>query len=282
MPTRTPATLPLKPKALLMLLMLPLLAVGILVGTESAYLLLGIGGALIANSTGAGGGVLFIPVFQRLALSPEAAVATSFAIQCFGMTTGALAWWRYARLQRRQEAALSWQPLPKLVLLLTPISWLGLALAHQLTPPASLEHSFALFSILLGSALLALARQVKVAATALQPWHWPLLMVTALIGGVITAWLSVGVGELLVLLLIALRIDVRVAVACGVMVSAATVWPGMLFSPPGSIAWPVVYLAGPGAILGAWLARRLASALPALALKRFFAAWILLTGLLTL
>ncbi len=280
MPTRIPAPPPLKRSTQAMILLLPLLAAGILLGREAGYLLLGIGGALIANSTGAGGGVLFIPVFNRLALDPEAAVATSFAIQCFGMTTGALAWWRFARAQQRTPEAPHWHRLPRLVLLLTPVSWLGLALAQRLTPPTSLEHSFALFSILLGSALLALAKPLS--ARPLAPWHWPLLMLTALCGGVITAWLSVGVGELLVLILIALRFDVRVAVACGVMVSAATVWPGMMLSPAGSIAWPLVLLAGPGAILGAWLARHLASALPALALKRFFAAWILLTGLLTL
>ena len=56
------------------------------------YIFLGITGAIFANSTGAGGGVIFIPVFNSLNLTSEQSISTSFAIQCFGMTTGAVAW----------------------------------------------------------------------------------------------------------------------------------------------------------------------------------------------
>mgnify|MGYP001800979368 CR=1 FL=1 len=67
----------------------------------------GIMGAIIANATGTGGGVVFVPIFTALqdgtipipdavlqiaTLKPEESVAVSFTIQCFGMSVGALTW----------------------------------------------------------------------------------------------------------------------------------------------------------------------------------------------
>jgi len=57
--------------------------------------LLGVVGAVFANLSGAGGGVVFIPVFSELGLTESQSVATSFAIQSFGMTAGAITWSLY-------------------------------------------------------------------------------------------------------------------------------------------------------------------------------------------
>ena len=59
------------------------------------YFLMGIFGAIAANGTGSGGGVVFIPVFSFLNLNHNEAVATSLAIQCIGMSIGATVWTRY-------------------------------------------------------------------------------------------------------------------------------------------------------------------------------------------
>ena len=56
------------------------------------FFLLGIGGAVAANSTGAGGGIVFIPAFTSLGLNGLDALGTSIAIQCFGMTAGSISW----------------------------------------------------------------------------------------------------------------------------------------------------------------------------------------------
>ena len=56
------------------------------------FLILGLIGAIVANSTGAGGGIVFIPAFTALGVSGLSALGTSLAIQCFGMTAGALSW----------------------------------------------------------------------------------------------------------------------------------------------------------------------------------------------
>ena len=57
------------------------------------FSLLGVLGAIFANSTGAGGGVIFIPAFNELNFTEIQSIGTSFAIQCFGMTAGGLTWW---------------------------------------------------------------------------------------------------------------------------------------------------------------------------------------------
>ena len=58
----------------------------------------GLVGAIIANTSGTGGGVVFVPVFNALrefdvmALAPLQVVGVSMAIQSFGMSMGALRW----------------------------------------------------------------------------------------------------------------------------------------------------------------------------------------------
>ena len=58
----------------------------------------GIIGAIIANTSGTGGGVVFVPVFNALrelgvmSLSPLMVVGVSMGIQSFGMTMGSLRW----------------------------------------------------------------------------------------------------------------------------------------------------------------------------------------------
>ena len=69
----------------------------VLLTQYGGFLLLGIVGAVFANATGAGGGVVFVPFFQQLAFSPEAVIATRFAIQCCGMTAGAISWLQFYR-----------------------------------------------------------------------------------------------------------------------------------------------------------------------------------------
>ena len=56
------------------------------------FFLLGLAGAIVANSTGAGGGVVFIPAFTSMGVVGVSALGTSLAIQSFGMTAGSISW----------------------------------------------------------------------------------------------------------------------------------------------------------------------------------------------
>lgn len=111
------------------------------------------------------------------------------------------------------------------------------------------------------------------------------LAVIGYFGGIITAWLSVGVGELVVIYLLLRGICAKMAVAIGVIVSAITVWsasPIHIFSTNSQALYELVLFAGPGAILGGMLARKLALLLPVKVLKLFFSTWIILTGIVML
>ncbi|QLE84664.1 MULTISPECIES: sulfite exporter TauE/SafE family protein [Shewanella] len=246
------------------------------------YVMLGITGAIFANSTGAGGGVIFIPVFNSLELSHSQSVSTSFAIQCFGMTAGSIAWWRHFKQAEFKQSA---QLLPILVGLCAPVSIMGIWCAELLSisAPASLELSFSLFSIILGIAIVysGLRPQKQHSTRSLTPLEVSHLIILSFVGGLITAWLSVGVGEILVIYLILSRFSPTLAVAVGVMVTAITVWSvsPIHLNPSSDAYFNIVLFAGPGAILGGILAKKLALYLPVRSLKLFFAFWIIISGI---
>ena len=69
-------------------------------GRALVFFLMGIVGATIASSTGAGGGIVFLPIFISQGFSPLESLSTSLAIQCFGMSSGALAWVQYQNSEK--------------------------------------------------------------------------------------------------------------------------------------------------------------------------------------
>lgn len=253
------------------------------------FSLLGVLGAIFANATGAGGGVVFIPAFQKLGLTELQSVSTSFAIQCCGMTTGAIVWWRHAKEQVKTES--DWRFLIPFCTASIPASLIGLWLVYgfNLQPPGALLWLFAWFSIALGVALfIAVYLKNKQHAAELQRHHGKsrdlfALAVISLFGGVITAWLSVGVGEFVAFYLILRGYRVTLSVAVAVILSAFTVWAGLPHHIiNGEIQTSILMFAGPGAVIGAIIARMLATRLPVIQLKLFFAGWVFLVGLIEL
>lgn len=237
-------------------------------------------GAIFANATGAGGGVVFIPLFHALGFGDGESVATSFGIQCCGMTMGAIAWTQHYRHHMHEPA---WPAFIPTIALCAPCSIAGLWAVYSLdlAAPAETVTTFAVFSLVLGGAILLVARDQRPATRhALERADVFALIPVTLIGGVITAWLSVGVGEFVAFYLILRRYDVTQSVAIAVALSAITVWsavPEHLLAD-GQAVWPVIAFAGPGAIIGAVIARTLALKLGANRLKRFFGFWLLLIG----
>ncbi|MEE4279121.1 MAG: sulfite exporter TauE/SafE family protein [Halieaceae bacterium] len=247
-----------------------------------ASVLAGIVGAIFANSTGAGGGVVFVPLFRSLGLADGEAVATSFAIQSFGMSTGAIAWTLH---YLRHRSSLEWDAFASSLAIAVPCSIVGLwsTTAAGVAAPAGVSLSFAVFSLLLGTAILSLSiGERKRLRHHLRPIDRLALVLVSVLGGVVTAWLSVGVGEFVAFYLIARRYDVTEAVGIAVVVSALTVWsaaPIHLFGGSSQTVWAIALWAGPGAVGGALIARALALRLGALRLKRFFGGWLVLIGL---
>lgn len=242
---------------------------------------LGVVGAIFANSTGAGGGVVFLPVFAKLGLTESQAVATSFGIQCFGMSAGALTWTYFYR--QRQRSSGQWSAFTPVVVICAVSSIAGLWTVHgiEFARPASVTLLFAVFSLFLGaSILLASGRGELGPRHSLAPADMIVLIAVAYTGGIITAWLSVGVGEMVAFYLILRRFDATFAVAVAVVISALTVWsaaPQQLLIGDQAY-WQIIAFAGPGAIIGGLIARPLVQRLGARRLKTFFGCWLLLIG----
>ena len=245
-----------------------------LIEDYGAFSLLGVLGAIFANSTGAGGGVVFIPAFNHFAFTESQAVATSFAIQCFGMTAGALTWWYFYRVEKTELRL--WQGFKRVIVVTSLASIIGLwgVYAGGIDAPASLQLNFSWFSLILGAFIILTIYMVKPSrdVSQLNATDYTCLVLIGLFGGAITAWLSVGVGELLAIYLLLRRFDMAMAVAAAVVVSACTVWSAIGYHTlhQFNVYWQVVLFAGPGAVLGGLVAKYVVTHLSAIRLKLFF------------
>jgi len=246
------------------------------------FFILALCGAVVANATGAGGGVVFVPAFNFLGLSPSSIIATSFAIQCFGMTAGTIAWKKYTRLQLNSNGSIAWGRYWNHVLWFSIPAIIGVVIGQYflaLDSSAQVKLVFKWFSIAFACSIFLTTFYVaKFQNSSLKR---ALFVVVGLLGGVITAWLSVGVGELVAVTLILLRYPVRMAVGVAVSVSAVSVWVGVqqhLWLHP-NIDFNVLMFAGPAALVGGTVAKHVVTFFSAVQLKLFIAVWILLSAL---
>ena len=257
-------------------------------------------GAIIANATGTGGGVVFVPVFTALekggimvppelqtlaSLSPQESVGVSFMIQCFGMSVGALVWGRAIFV----KDTLAWDekiaPHTLLALTAAPLATgipaLLLTQNFVSVDGKSLIFYFKIFSLLLGTVLLLFtwaqrrqpASQRKLHVTPGELW---VLLGLGLIGGAVTALFSVGIGEFLAIFLILKKFPTKVAIAVAVWVSVVCVicgvWDNLL---SGQVRIEIALIAIPGAIIGGFLAKQIAQVLGSLWLKTLASLWII-------
>lgn len=254
----------------------------------------GLVGAIIANTSGTGGGVVFVPVFNALreldvmALSPLQVVGVSMAIQSFGMSMGALRWTDRLLHQPEPkvlEARVRTRDFALVVLCVLALSLPGMLLTQRL---ASLDQHAVLlaykgFSILLGSALILATWTVNARRQErerLAKADLFVLVAIGLVGGPITALFSVGVGELVALYLFIRHYPVLLCTGAACVISAISVIAGAVWHvEAGTIQWEVVLLAAPAAMLGGFLARPVALWLGAKRLKTLDGAWIVLSAL---
>ncbi len=250
---------------------------------------IGVVGAIIANASGTGGGVVFVPVFNAMrdldvmALDPLQVTAASMGIQAFGMSVGALRW--TDRLYHQKTLA------PLEARTQPGDYWLICALVLALSIPALLATQrlatfdgqavllgYKSFSILLGLALLlatwTLNRNVP-ERTTLAPFDIAMLALISIPGGAITALFSVGIGELVAFYLFLRHYPMVLSVGTACVISAISVAAGLVWHvDAGFVQWEVVLLAAPGAMLGAVVARPIALWLGPRKLKTLGAIWI--------
>ena len=250
----------------------------------SQFFWLGLAGALIANSTGAGGGIVFVPAFSAFGLEEAEVVGTSILIQCFGMSAGALAWLRNVQ---RTGNSLELETI-RGVLLVGGLSSIAGVLTGQYG--FKLERDlvntvFQLFSVVVGSTLLWTTLRSKDKTGALthplgRIVAYEAVCFVAFIGGLLISLISVGTGELMALLLIVAGVPITTAVCCAVCLSSLSVLCAAPFHITAeTVHWAVVFFAAPAALFGGTLAHHICRLLGPRRLKLFFSGWILLSGL---
>jgi len=262
-----------------------------LTAPEGLFLyLVGLGAATIANSTGVGGGVVFLPAFEYLGAGGHIAimagqiVGMSFIIQSFGMSTGSLRW-----LHRIHDHKTADTGVPPTVFLRMLALVLGCALPAMLvtqalhtSPSEAILWSFKAVSMALGLLVLLaswLGRGRPMNRSHPTRADYMALAVLSLIGGIATAFFSVGVGELVALYLFARNFPLVTTAALAVIASAISVlvgvWDHLLAAPQ---PWDILMYVIPGAITGGFIARSFAELLGPIRLKVFAASWITLSS----
>lgn len=252
----------------------------------------GVFGAIIANASGTGGGVVFIPVFSLLAadaslgLTPTGILAASFLIQCFGMTMGSLTWIR--RIHRHRERADAGVPAKGfwgLIALLAVLAIPCMLWAQRMSTlePSTVLLLFKAFSVALGLILFLSTLLRGPDARERQGLARADVVILALLApgaGWITALFSVGLGEVTALYLFLRGYPLQTCSGAAVILSALCVLSGAPFHIlAGHVPWAVVALAAPGALLGGFVARRIATWLGGRRLKLAVGLWIAGSGL---
>jgi uncharacterized membrane protein YfcA len=262
----------------------------------SLWFLPGVGviGAIIANTSGTGGGVVFVPVFNALrelgimSLSPLAVVGVSMGIQSFGMTMGSLRWTDRLLHQPEPgplEARVRLKDFATVVLGVLALSLPAMLATQRLTAfdQQDVLYAYKGFSILLGSALIAATWTVNAARPErdrLARGDLAVLLALAIPGGMITALFSVGMGELVALYLFIRHYPVLLCTGAACVISAVSCLAGVVWHiGAGTVQWEVVLLAAPAAALGGFLARGIALWLGAKRLKTLDGGWIVASAL---
>ncbi len=254
----------------------------------------GVIGAIIANTSGTGGGVVFVPVFNALRefevmyLGPAQVVAVSMAIQSFGMTMGALQWTDRLLHQpspaplHAQVRARDYFTVAGLVLMLSLPAML-LTQRYTAFDQNAVLLGYKVFSIALGLALIVTTWTInrnRPERARLEHIDILVLLLIAIPGGILTALFSVGIGELVALYLFIRHYPVLLCTGAACLISSISVILGSIWHvQTGAIMWEVVLLAAPGAALGGFLARPIALWLGARRLKTLDGGWIVLSSL---
>lgn len=251
--------------------------------------------AVIANTSGTGGGVVFVPVFNALrehgvmTLDPLRVTAASMAIQSFGMTIGGLRW-TDRLLHQPVAAAASGQAAVRprdyalVILAVLALSLPALWAMQRLT--AVDGHLILLgykgFSIFLGLALIITTWTInskRPERARLEPVDIAVLLLIAIPGGALTALFSVGIGELVALYLFIRHYPVLLCTGTACVISSVSALVGSIWHiEMGTMPWEIVLLAAPGAVLGGFLARPIALWLGARRLKTLDGTWIVLSA----
>ena len=241
----------------------------LLVGLALAALI-----GLSLGMLGGGGSILTVPVLVYvLGYAARPAIAMSLPVVGITSLVGAALHWRLGNL--RVSTAVSFG------LLAMVGAFVGARLATRLSGALQL----ALLSIVMLVAAVSMLRgRREPSAAAVAPPRWALLVPVALGVGLLTGVVGIGGGFLVVPALVLLaRVPMRQAVGTSLLVIAMNSVAGFAgYLGAVNVDW--TFLAGftAAAVVGAVVGSALVARVPQAALKRGFAAFLLLVGVFVL
>ncbi|MFV2054967.1 MAG: sulfite exporter TauE/SafE family protein [Thiohalomonadales bacterium] len=251
-----------------------------------AYLLVGVVAGLLAGLLGIGGGIVIVPALSfLLQITPDyvmhVAVGTSLAIVAVTATSSA---WAHSR-----KGTVKWPVIYRLTGGLIVGTLIGVLLVNQLSSD-NLRVFFAVFELLVA---IHIAIGVQTPSATVQP-SMLILSIASLTIGIVSAFAGVGGGVMLVPLLLWLGLTFKQAIstsaACGVPIAIAGSIGFMLIGTDtsaqlpemstGYVYWPAFLSIAFTSVLFAPLGAKLAHALPADVLRKIFASFLFVVGML--
>lgn len=243
---------------------------GELMARNWPLILVGFLGAVIGNATAIGGGLVFIPVMVFVyKVSPLDSLLLALATQAFGMTSGAVGWLHLGGIPRRSLGTVLTAAL------------LGCTVSSLIIRPSSLlvKGLFGPVSILIGVVTLYLldrhAEEQEVPSKARAS-----LFAVALLGGMLTGWVAIGVGEVLAaFLMVRYRLYPGRAIGLGVLaLSVSSIYLTILHSWLGGIPWDLAVFTVLGCVFGARCGPFLCQLVSVRTLKLVFSAVAIIDG----
>lgn len=244
--------------------------------------------AAVGNATAVGGGFLFVPLFIfGYGVGPLVALQLSLGTQAVGMSSGALGW--STRFIDVRALAIA-----------TGFTALGMIAGTFVWAPSPLEVKavfgwVAIFiAIVVGLELRFASRASAEAMPPLRPGELLVFGLACMLGGVVTAWVSIGIGEVIALwLLFRHRVRVEKAIGTGVAALALSAIIGISLHAWRSfetLPWEYLAFTVPGVVLGGFSGARAAQWLEATMrakgkrspLKIIFAVVVALDGIVML
>jgi uncharacterized membrane protein YfcA len=241
------------------------------------FIFVGFLGAILGNISAVGGGIIFIPsMIFIFHLPPVIALKVALLSQCFGMTSGAIAWLQKIKI----PTFIFWLTIPALLL--------GSSVSSLVIHPSAMlvKVFFGPVSIVLGMLTLFSVRSknhLENPKLDLPLKGKVFLVITSFFGGLITGWVAIGEGELVsALLMLGYQFSSAFSIAVGVVLLAVnSIYLAIIhqFFLNG-LPWDIACFTGFGCVFGARLAPFIGQKFQAKTLKYIFAAIAIGDGVL--
>lgn len=228
----------------------------------------GVVGAIVGNATAVGGGLVFVPFTMLVyGIDPVSSLKLAIACQAFGMTSGAVAWWRRGRVPRRAFVSI------------LPAIGIG-CLVGGIVIPVEASVVKGLFGPVSCAIGLSTLLMLNVSLPNIHDRSTPGLHVAAVFGGILTAWVAIGIGEAIAaFLMLRQRVCAERSIALGVAaLSVASICLLAIFALTGPMPWPQTSCMALGCILGGRLAPLLSRRVSQYAIKLVFGVVALADG----